>query len=46
MMPLLQLSSGEYGEIFNLPALNERDGGSNAMSDCFDLAQHPLPPPH
>jgi phospholipase C len=32
-------------KIFNLPALNERDGTSNAMSDCFDLAQHPLPPP-
>jgi phospholipase C len=30
---------------FNLPSLNERDGGSNAMSDCFDLTQHPLPPP-
>ena len=33
-------------KIFNLPALNERDGGSNAMADCFDLAQQPLPPPH
>src|SRR6266478_5448219 len=32
-------------KIFNLPALNERDGTSNAMSDCFDLTQHPLPPP-
>jgi phospholipase C len=30
---------------FNLPALNERDGSSNAMSDCFDLTQQPLPPP-
>jgi hypothetical protein len=30
---------------FNLPALNERDGTSNAMSDCFDLTQNPLPPP-
>ena len=26
-------------------ALNERDGTSNAMSDCFDLNQQPLPPP-
>jgi phospholipase C len=33
-------------KVFNLPALNERDGGSNAMADCFDLAQQPLPPPH
>jgi phospholipase C len=32
-------------KIFNLPALNERDGTSNAMSDCFDLTQQPLPPP-
>ena len=32
-------------KIFNLPALNERDGTSNAMSDCFDLTQGPLPPP-
>ena len=32
-------------KIFTLPALNGRDGGSNAMSDCFDLTQRPLPPP-
>ncbi|MGC2199219.1 MAG: alkaline phosphatase family protein [Stellaceae bacterium] len=31
--------------IFNLPALNQRDGSSNAMSDCFDLSRRPLPPP-
>jgi hypothetical protein len=31
--------------IFNLPALNDRDDTSNAMSDCFDLTQQPLPPP-
>ena len=30
---------------FNLPPLNQRDGSSNAMSDCFDFNQHPLPPP-
>jgi phospholipase C len=30
---------------FNLLALNQRDGGSNAMSDCFDFNQHPLTPP-
>ena len=32
-------------KVFNLPALNERDGSSNAMSDCVDFTQHPLPPP-
>ena len=31
--------------IFGLPALNNRDGQSNAMSDCFDMGQQPLPPP-
>jgi len=31
--------------LVNLPVLNERDGSSNAMSDCFDLTQQPLPPP-
>lgn len=30
---------------FGLPSLNERDGGSNGMTDCFDFAQNPLPPP-
>ena len=30
---------------FNLPPLNDRDGSSNAMSDCFELTQRPLPPP-
>jgi phospholipase C len=30
--------------IFNLPALNPRDGSSNAMSDCFDLSRRPLSP--
>jgi hypothetical protein len=30
-------------KIFNLPALNERDGGST--SDCCDLTEQPLPPP-
>jgi len=30
---------------FNLPPLNQRDGSSNAMSDCFDFNQHPLGPP-
>ena len=32
-------------KIFGLPPLNERDGGSNAMADCFDFEQAPLPPP-
>jgi phospholipase C len=31
--------------IFGLEALTPRDGGSNGMSDCFDLQQPPLPPP-
>ena len=31
--------------IFGLPALNNRDGQSNAMSDCFDMGQQLLPPP-
>jgi phospholipase C len=30
---------------FNLPPLNQRDGSSNAMSDCFDVSQQPLDPP-
>lgn len=29
----------------NLPPLNQRDGSSNAMSDCFDFNQQPLGPP-
>lgn len=32
-------------DIFGLPPLNERDGGSNGMSDCFDFNQTPLSPP-
>jgi L-fuconolactonase len=28
-----------------IAALNGRDDSSNAMSDCFDLNQQPLPPP-
>jgi phospholipase C len=32
-------------KVFGLPPLNQRDAGSNAMSDCFDLTQQPLPPP-
>jgi phospholipase C len=32
-------------ENFGLPPLNRRDAGSNGMSDCFDFAQPPLPPP-
>ena len=32
-------------QIFGLPALNQRDDTSNAMSDCFDFTQQPLPPP-
>jgi hypothetical protein len=32
-------------KISNLPALNERDASSNAMSDCFDFTQHQLSPP-
>ena len=28
-----------------IAAQNERDDSSNAMSDCFDLNQQPLPPP-
>jgi phospholipase C len=30
---------------FGLPPLNQRDGTSNGMSDCFDLTQQPLPAP-
>jgi len=30
---------------FGLPALTQRDGQSNGMRDCFDVAQAPLPPP-
>lgn len=30
---------------FRLAPLNPRDGSSNGMSDCLDLAQPPLPPP-
>lgn len=32
-------------KIFNLPPLNQRDGNSNAMSDCLDFSQRPLAPP-
>jgi hypothetical protein len=28
--------------IFNLPALNQRDGASNAMSDCFRSHSEPV----
>lgn len=31
--------------LFGLPPLNNRDGASNAMSDCFDLTQAPNNPP-
>jgi phospholipase C len=31
---------------FNLPPLNDRDGKSNGMSDCFDFNQRPLAPPN
>ena len=31
--------------VFGLPALNDRDARSNAMSDCFAMGQQPLPPP-
>ncbi|HEY3341978.1 MAG TPA: hypothetical protein VGK81_08165, partial [Anaerolineae bacterium] len=30
---------------FGLPPLNARDEASDDMSDCFDFAQTPLPPP-
>jgi phospholipase C len=30
--------------IFGLEPLNERDGGSNGLSDCFDFRQKPLKP--
>ena len=30
---------------FGLPSLNQRDGGSNGMTDCFDFTQSPLAPP-
>lgn len=30
---------------FGLAPLNQRDAASNGMSDCFDFAQQPLPPP-
>jgi len=30
---------------FGVPSLNERDGGANGMTDCFDFRQNPLPPP-
>ncbi len=29
-----------------LPPLNQRDGASHGMSDCFDFKQRPLPAPH
>jgi phospholipase C len=31
--------------LFNLPTLNQRDAGSDAMSDCFDFTQTPAQPP-
>src|SRR2546427_391482 len=31
---------------FGLPSLNARTKASDAMEDCFDLTQKPLPPPH
>ncbi len=31
-------------KIFGLPSLNDRDGNSNAMEDCFDFNQRPLTP--
>ena len=33
-------------DTFGLEPLTERDRLSNGMSDCFDLTQEPLPPPH
>jgi phospholipase C len=30
---------------FGLPALSARDAAADDMSDCFDFAQTPLPPP-
>ncbi len=30
---------------FGIKPLNQRDAASNGMSDCFDFAQQPLPPP-
>ena len=30
---------------FGLPAINARAAASDDMSDCFDFAQPPLPPP-
>ena len=32
--------------IFGLPPFNQRDAGSNGMSDCFAFTQQPLPAPH
>ena len=32
-------------KIFGLPAINARAAASDDMSDCFDFAQPPLPPP-
>ncbi|MDQ6692112.1 MAG: hypothetical protein M3Z13_05025 [Candidatus Dormibacteraeota bacterium] len=32
-------------KLFGLPAVNARAGSSDAMDDCFDAAQSPLPPP-
>jgi len=31
---------------FGVPALNARDRGADAMSDCFDFTRAPAPPPH
>ena len=30
---------------FGLPSLNARTAAADAMEDCFDLTQQPLPPP-
>jgi len=35
---------GNYGG-YAFAYINQRDAGSNGMSDCFDFAQQPLAPP-
>lgn len=32
-------------QLFGLPPLNARDAAADAMDDCFDFRQEPLPPP-
>ena len=32
-------------DTFGIKTINARDAGTNGMTDCFDFAQSPLPPP-